>query len=193
MKMPSFKTALIWFVLTLPAVYLVLEKILTGVPGGRFFAMTGQISVWLMFAALFQTPAERLFRQQAWIRSLRPIRRHIGVAAFAYATLHLLYWLQAVDMGRILESFSDPVLITGWLPFFVMTVMAITSNDWSVRKLRQNWKPLQRVIYVGAPLVVLHWEISVEYRTSITVVYVGLLLLWATLRLMATRSPGRAA
>jgi sulfoxide reductase heme-binding subunit YedZ len=100
--------------------------------------------------------------------------------------------MQAVNLARILESFSDPVLITGWLPFLAMTAMALTSNDWSVRKLRTNWKSLQRIIYVGAPLVVLHWVVASEYRASTTVSYVGLLALWAVLRVISARSLGRA-
>ena len=71
-------------------------------------------------------------------------------------------------------------------------MMAATSNDWSVRKLKKAWKPIQRVIYICAPVIVLHWFIAVSFRTQTMLVYGGLLVVWAILRYSTSR-PRRAA
>jgi sulfoxide reductase heme-binding subunit YedZ len=35
--------------------------------------------------------------------------------------------------------------------------LAVTSNDYWVRRLRKSWKPLQRLVYPAAVLTLLHW------------------------------------
>jgi len=193
MKRPPIGVALFWIALALPALALLYLKLVLHRPGDLFFSMTGEISVWLTFVALAVTPLERRFPGIPWLRKLRKARRHIGVAAFAYALLHLASWLVAVNLRRILQSFTDPVLITGWLAFFIMLAMAWTSNDASMRRMGPKWKQLQRWVYVTPPLAVLHWIIAVDYRLQTTLIYGGLLLVWAVLRVMASRPRRRAA
>ena len=65
--------------------------------------------------------------------------------------------------------------------------MAATSNDWSLRKLRKSWKPVQQIIYVCAPVVILHWFIAVNFRTQTMLVYGGLLFVWALVRYSTSR------
>ena len=65
--------------------------------------------------------------------------------------------------------------------------MAATSNDWSLRKLRKSWKPVQQIIYVCAPVAILHWFIAVNFRTHTMLVYGRLLFVWALVRYSTSR------
>lgn len=47
----------------------------------------------------------------------------------------------------------------GWLAFLIFVPPALTSNDWSVRRLGRRWKPLQRMVYSAAVLSLLHWAL----------------------------------
>ena len=65
MRLPSLAVGFFWALLSLPAVYLVAEKYIKDIPGDRFFAITGEISDWLMFIALAQTPRSEFFEAGA--------------------------------------------------------------------------------------------------------------------------------
>ena len=48
-------------------------------------------------------------------------------------------------------------ILAGWLAFAIFIPLAITSNEWSVRRLRRWWKRIHRWIYAAALLVFAHW------------------------------------
>jgi len=80
------------------------------------------------------------------------------VAAFGYAALHTLLYI--IDMGSIramLGEFTALGIWTGWVAMFIFVPLAITSNDWSVRKMGPSWKTLQRFVYFSAVFTLLHW------------------------------------
>jgi len=88
-------------------------------------------------------------------------RRALGVAAFAYAFLHtVVYLARKVDVGLIIEEGMAPDLATGWVALAVFAVLAMTSNDASIRFLRRKWKPVHRLVYAGALLTFAHWVLA---------------------------------
>jgi sulfoxide reductase heme-binding subunit YedZ len=85
-------------------------------------------------------------------------RRHLGVAAFAYALLHTVLYL--VDEGSIAYTggeISKIYIWTGWLAFLIFVPLAVTSTDGWVRAMGPKWKALQRFVYGAAVLTLLHW------------------------------------
>lgn len=168
-------TLIVWAVLTLPLVWLTYGFVILHTGGGLVFDWSGVFSVWLMLAALAVTPMIRLFRTAPWNRWLVKIRRHIGVASFGYGLLHTVYWVQLKPFQEVLASIYRPVTLVGWLALAIFIAMAVTSNDWSVRRMGPGWKVLQRSIYLGAPLVIWHWLIAAEYRLERTLGYVVIL------------------
>ena len=85
-------------------------------------------------------------------------RRYLGVAAFVYATLHTLFYLIAEGtLQHVLAEALELGIWTGWAAFLIFIPLAATSNDWSVRRLARNWKPLQRWVYPAATLTLVHW------------------------------------
>jgi methionine sulfoxide reductase heme-binding subunit len=89
-------------------------------------------------------------------RLLLKYRREIGVIAWILAFLHGTYivlekQLNLLDLNVAKNFIQGLTLIT------IFTILAITSNDYSVRHLKQNWKKLHRITYLG--LLVLPWHI----------------------------------
>ena len=178
---------LVWLLLALPGIYMVPGFVTGAIGYGETIHLTGQWSVGLLLLALAATPLRRILGARRLPRFLLTYRRPIGVAAFAYAALHLGVYLERKwGAGLILREGLEPDLATGWLAFAVMLALAVTSNDVSVRALGRRWKRLHRAVYLGAALTFAHWVLATFDTISAYVCLVLLLLLEAA-RLL----PGR--
>jgi methionine sulfoxide reductase heme-binding subunit len=148
----------LWALLALPALAMLL-----GLAAGRTDAMellhpSGETSARLMIVAIAISPLISVFGPRAWLVWLAARRRHIGVAAFLYALLHLVFYV--IDMGNVADMLAEalaPGIWTGWAAFAAMLVPAAISNDASMRALKAGWKRLQRLVYPAAVLTLLHW------------------------------------
>lgn len=82
-------------------------------------------------------------------------RRIIGIIAFFLALAHgyLLVKKRQLD-------FLDPktfwIYVQGISTFTIFTILAITSNNWSVKKLKKNWKQLHKLTYLAMFLLTWH-------------------------------------
>jgi methionine sulfoxide reductase heme-binding subunit len=147
-----------WLLLAIPALMMLL-----GWWQGRIDTMdmlhpTGEWSARLMIFAMMLSPLVSLLGPRPWLNWLVVRRRAVGVAAFGYALLHLVFYL--VDMGNIddiLAEWLAPGIWTAWAAFVLMIPLAATSNDSSMRALKAGWKTLQRLVYPAAILTMLHW------------------------------------
>lgn len=161
MTLPGQKpsTLILWLVLCLPAVPMV--GALSGDDPKAFHGLlrpTGEWAARFMILGMMASGLMLLFRGRSWPRWLVHHRRDIEVAAFLYATLHLLVYL--IDRGtpeRIVDQLSQVRIWTGWLAFLIIAPLAITSNNAAQRWLHGGWKPLQRDAYPAAVLVLFHW------------------------------------
>lgn len=147
-----------WLVLSIPALLLI-----RGYWSGAIIAMdmlhpTGEFSARFMILALIITPLSVIFGNRQWIGWMMKRRRSFGLAAFGYGVLHLVFYV--IDMEAlkpILAEFWAPGIWTGWAALAVFLPLAITSNNASMRRLKQGWKQLQRLAYVAAVLTLAHW------------------------------------
>ena len=147
-----------WALLCLPAL-LILQRYASG----ELIAMdmlhpTGEWSARFMIAAMALSPLLSLLGPRPWLIWLIQRRRALGVAAFAYAVLHLVFYV--IDMGNlddILAEFLALGIWTGWAAMLLFVPVAMTSNDASMRALKVGWKRLQRLVYPAAVLVLIHW------------------------------------
>jgi sulfoxide reductase heme-binding subunit YedZ len=138
------------------------------------------------------TPLRLLFPRANWTAWLVRNRRYFGVAAFGYAVPHLLaYMIRLGVWGDILEDAMDPGLWTGWLAFFIFIPLAITSNNFSMRKLGRNWKLMHRLVYFSAILTFVHWFI-VAFDPIPGLIHAAVLLALELLRLGLTYWPRRS-
>jgi methionine sulfoxide reductase heme-binding subunit len=149
---------LIWLVLAIPAL-----SMLSAFARGRadvadLLHPSGEFSARLMIFAMMLSPLAAIIGQRGWLRWLIVRRRYLGVAAFGYALLHLIFYV--IDMQTIADMIAElpaPGIWTAWLAFLAMMVPAITSNEAAMRSLRTAWKRVQRLVYPAALLTLLHW------------------------------------
>ena len=141
---------------------------------------------WLVFGAindqLGANPAEALIRSLGdWtlrflcltlavtplrVRTRTPqlarYRRMLGLFTFFYACLHLLAYgwldmgLDMADIGR--DILKRPFILVGFACWLLLLPLAATSFNRAVRWLGgRQWQALHRLVYVIAPLALLHF------------------------------------
>ncbi len=140
---------------------------------------TGEWSARFMILAMMIGPMLGLFGPRLGLNWLLARRRYLGVAAFCYALMHLIFYF--VDMGNLddmLAEFWAPGIWTGWAALLLMIPLAVTSNNAAMRSLKAGWKRLQRLVYPAALLTLLHWFwVHNSYGAAI-VHFAPLVLLW---------------
>jgi methionine sulfoxide reductase heme-binding subunit len=152
------KKPVFWVLLSIPAMVMLRGYFSDEVIAMDMLHPTGEWSARLMIFAMILSPLLSLIGPRPWLNWLVRRRRALGVAAFAYAVLHLIFYL--IDMGNIddiLAEFWALGIWTGWAAMLLFVPLAFTSNDASVRALKASWKRLQRLVYPAALLVLVHW------------------------------------
>lgn len=149
---------LVWLLLYLPLAWFLYAFQSGRILYGEMVHATGELSARLMMLALAATPIQMMFRRAAFPGWLRRQRRHIGVAAFAYAALHtLVYLARQRDLAAIAADAVTFAFWTGWIALLIFLALAATSNDLAMRLMRDGWKKLHRWVYVAAVLLFAHW------------------------------------
>ncbi|NES73327.1 MAG: iron reductase, partial [Okeania sp. SIO2D1] len=82
-------------------------------------------------------------------------RRQIGVIAFLFAFGHgmLLVSKRNFDFFDIQTYW---IYIQGVVTFIIFTLLTITSNDWSIKRMKKKWKKLHELTYLAMFLLVWH-------------------------------------
>lgn len=57
----------------------------------------------------------------------------------------------------LVDVFERPFVTFGFLALLLMVPLAATSTKAMIRRLGRNWQVLHRLIYVVAPMVILHF------------------------------------
>lgn len=118
---------------------------------------TGRHAITLLVLSLACSPLNNMF---GW-RELIKRRRALGLYAFLYATIHVIIFVD-LDYGLawslIIQTILEkPYIVVGVLSFLMLIPLAFTSfNIWKSR-LGKNWKRLHQMVYLIAPLAVLHY------------------------------------
>jgi methionine sulfoxide reductase heme-binding subunit len=126
-------------------------------PIERITHQTGWWTLAFLVGSLAITPLRRLTK----VLWLVQYRRMIGLFAFFYGTLHMLtyVWLdQFFDVHAMLHDIGKrPFITMGSLSYLSMLPLALTSTQWSIRKLGKKWQKLHRLAYVAATAGVIHF------------------------------------
>jgi len=100
-------------------------------------------------------------------------RRLIGLLSFFLAVLHALIFFKKRNFD-VFDFKTYFVYFPGVSTFIILTLLAITSNDWSVKRLKKNWKKLQGLTYLAMFLVTWHiWERMTGRWTYLTPVAIA--------------------
>lgn len=148
---------------------------------------TGKIALVLLVVSLVCTPLNTLFG----LKQMLPLRRPLGLYAFGYTLLHLLNFT-VVDYGLDPSLLGEAILekryvLMGFAAFLLLVPLALTSTVGAQRRLGKRWKVLHRLVYVAAPLAVVHfvWLVKADVREPL--LYGALVALLLVLRVPAVR------
>lgn len=124
-------------------------------PISKLEHLLGEFALQLLILGLAITPLRRFLSV-----NLLKFRRAISLLAFFYIVLHLLVWL-ILDVGVLSEIWADitkrPYITTGMLSFVCAVPLALTSNNWALRKLGKGWYKLHKLVYLICLLAGVHF------------------------------------
>jgi methionine sulfoxide reductase heme-binding subunit len=181
-----------WALLAIPAALILLSLMRGQAEMMDVVAPSGEWSARFMIAAMMIGPLADLLGSGPAMRWLIVRRRALGVAAFCYAAVHLIFYI--IDMGAFQEVWNElplPGIWTGWAALTLMLPLALSSNDAAMRKLKARWKKLQRLVYPAAVLTLFHWALVHNSAIESILYFTPLLLLHLT-RITQFKLPKRA-
>ncbi|WP_426341022.1 sulfite oxidase heme-binding subunit YedZ [Pseudoduganella sp. S-14] len=119
---------------------------------------TGSWTLYFLCITLAVTPLRRL---SGWNWLLK-LRRMMGLYAFFYALLHFstfLWFDHFFDVQEMLKDVAKrPFITVGFTAFVLLVPLAVTSTNGMVRRLGgKRWQMLHKLVYVIAPLGILHF------------------------------------
>ena len=119
---------------------------------------SGSWTLYFLCITLAVTPLRRILKWN-WLLKLR---RMLGLFAFFYACLHFMTFLWFDHFFDLAAMFADvikrPFITVGFIAFLLLIPLAVTSTNAMVRRLGgKRWQWLHRLIYLIAPLGVLHY------------------------------------
>ncbi|AVO35723.1 sulfite oxidase heme-binding subunit YedZ [Ottowia oryzae] len=89
-------------------------------------------------------------------------RRMLGLFVAFYASLHLVAYawldmgLDVAEIGR--DILKRPFILVGFTAWLLLVPLALTSTNGAVRRLGgKAWRALHRLVYLVAPLALLHF------------------------------------
>ncbi len=133
---------------------------------------TGDWALRMLLITLAVTPLRRL---SGWNWLLR-LRRMLGLFAFFYAAVHFSSYISfdhVFDAEAILKDIvKRPFITVGFLCLMFMLPLAVTSANAMVRRLgAKRWIALHRLVYLVAPLAVLHFWWMVKRDLTEPIIY----------------------
>lgn len=118
---------------------------------------TGDWALYFLCLTLTVTPLRRFTGLNVLVR----FRRMLGLFTFFYASLHFLAFIWFDHFFDLAEMMQDivkrPFIAMGFLAIVLLVPLAMTSNDFMLRKLGRHWSVLHRLIYLIAILALLHF------------------------------------
>jgi sulfoxide reductase heme-binding subunit YedZ len=156
---------------------------------------TGDWTLYFLCITLAVTPLRRLLGAN-WLLKLR---RMLGLFAFFYASLHFMTFLWFDHFFDLAAMWKDvmkrPFITVGFAAFVLLLPLAATSTNAMVRRLGgKRWQALHRLVYVIAPLGILHfwWMKAAKNNLGQPLLFAGIVALLLGLRLYWRLSRPRA-
>ncbi|MBU2358831.1 MAG: protein-methionine-sulfoxide reductase heme-binding subunit MsrQ [Alphaproteobacteria bacterium] len=146
----------------------------------------------LLVAGLAITP----LRTWAGVNLIK-FRRAVGLLAFFFVLAHFFVFalLDVQTLGRVVtEVVKRPYVTVGFIAFVGLIPLALTSNNWSIRRMGPvRWRRLHKLVYPAALLGALHyiwlvkgWPLEPFLYMGGIIVLLALRLKWSRIRAFAT-------
>lgn len=159
---------------------------------------TGDWTLYFLCITLAVTPLRRL----SGLNWLLKLRREVGLFSFFYAFLHFMTFLWFDHFFDLASMWKDvlkrPFITVGFIAFVLLIPLAATSTNGMIRRLGgKRWQWLHRLIYIIAPLGILHfwWMKAGKHDFEQPIIFGSIVALLLALRLYwkFTRAPRAAA
>ncbi|PPR47770.1 MAG: Protein-methionine-sulfoxide reductase heme-binding subunit MsrQ [Alphaproteobacteria bacterium MarineAlpha5_Bin9] len=123
------------------------------------------------------------------LRSLQLVRRMIGLFSFFYIVLHFITYIfldHFFNWEFILKDlYKRPFILLGFISFVLLIPLAITSNNYMLKKLRYKlWKNIHKLIYLVSILVIFHYFLLTKSDAIYPLIYLILILILLGWRLI---------
>jgi len=139
---------------------------------------TGDWTLRCLCLTLAVTPA----RVTAKLPTLARFRRMLGLFTYFYVVLHFLTWAwfdQGLDLAEMSKDIAKrPFILVGFTAFVLLTPLAATSFNRAVKAMGvKRWQALHKLVYVVAPLGILHffWMRAAKNNFAEVAVYAAIL------------------
>jgi sulfoxide reductase heme-binding subunit YedZ len=162
-----YKPASVWGLYAvglLPGLYAFYLGIFGGLGADPVRAFEHLLGLWalrFLCLGLAVTPLRDLFGI-----NLISYRRALGLLAFYYVLAHFAVYL-TLDRGMILSSIAGdilkrPYIMLGMAGLLMLIPLALTSNQWSIRRLGPRWNKLHKLTYPILLVAILHYALSLK-------------------------------
>lgn len=164
-KKNTFPKRLLWVLGIIPAILIYSGLFNDWYGANPIEEITHLTGLWALFFLCFSlscTPVLSYFHLP-WVF---PLRRISGLLCYFYALNHL--WIYTyidwqLDWIEIYyEVIGTPYLIIGLVATLLLTLLAITSNKISQRRLKKLWSHLHKSVYLIAVLGLVHFFLLVK-------------------------------
>lgn len=179
---------IIFFICLVPLARLIWLGVNDGLGANPIEFITRSTGTWaLVFLCitLAMTPLRLLTGLTVWIK----LRRMLGLFCFFYACSHFFIWFwldQNLDLQSMwADVIKRPFITMGFLTLVLLTPLALTSNQWSVRQLGRRWTLLHKLVYLIACTAIVHywWHKAGKNDLETVSIYGGVIFLLLLFRL----------
>ena len=186
----------LWVLVLSPIAWMIARGVMGDLganPIERLEDETGRWILRLLAGSLAVSPLVSLTRWGWLIRE----RRFLGLAAFAYAVLHLNVYIgldNFFDVDDIVKDVLKHLYVTvGMTAFLLLVPLAITSTKGWIRRLGgKRWNRLHRLVYVAATAGCIHFMWAVKKDKTEPILYAAVFVGLFALRFVRRRTSGRS-
>lgn len=123
-------------------------------PNNYTFIVMGKISLWLFVFIMFIKPIAVISHNDFFNRRMH-YRKQLGILTFWFFLFHALGLIYIMKL-QLDYFFLIPHLFFSLIAGLGMLILTITSNKYSVKKLKKNWKRIQYLAYPTFVFTLVH-------------------------------------
>ncbi len=175
-----------------PTLWLIWQAISNQLGANPVETLTHQSGLWTLRFLLLSLAITPLCTLTGW-RFPKRLRRMLGLYTFFYALLHLLIYL-ILDRGLFIADIWEdiierPYITVGFGTFVLLVPLAITSNNYFMRRMGKRWKQLHRLAYLCGFGGVVHymWLVKADMLNPGIYLLIFLLLMLFRFKAISTR------
>lgn len=170
------KSGMILTYYILPVILIILAIMF---PERQLFRDLGDIAEYFLILILFIKPIAVLFSSKTLMKIVS-YRRTLGIACFWYFVVHMIGLIILLNL-KFLDIFTVSRVFFCVLAAIGLFLLAITSNNISMRILKRNWKRVQYLAYPALFATLAHTSIATTGKLTKLYIIGGFFIIIKTL------------